>query len=117
MNRQQVACREDICKAIADRRPFNSETVAVAIPHARRSRIPHLQPRAHLPRRVASPSTPTPLQTEAAQEEGDNPGNERFVEVVSKPAARAPGLMANKYERRHEVAEFEADDYCNHSGS
>ena len=114
---------EDSCEAIADGRPFNSETVAVAMATCKAIsdssssfyfdllRILiynpkfvflhewHLLPPLHhykLRLRKRRMITLT---------------NEQFVEVVDKREARALGLMANKYEQRHEVAEFEAGDY------
>jgi hypothetical protein len=63
---------------------------------------PHLQPRDYLPPLVASPSTPTLLQTKAACARGGWKAltNEQFVEGVDTRAAQVRELMANKYENR-----------------
>jgi len=61
---------------------------------------------------VASPSTFIPLQTEPAQEEDNNPDQRAVRRGVDKQAARAREFMVNKYEKCHEVTEFEIGDYC-----
>ena len=58
----------------------------------------------------SSPSPPTPLQTETVQED-DDPEQRAVRQGFNKRAARARELMANKYEKRHEVTEFEPGDY------
>lgn len=85
MNRRQVTCgRKTFAKQSQARyrKQGDLRFLIVVLFRSPRSPLfppllppnPHLQPRAYLPPPpVASPSPPTPLQTEAAQEEGDNP--------------------------------------------
>jgi len=51
------------------------------------------------------------MQTETVQED-DDPEQRAVRQGFNKRAARARELMANKYEKRHEVTEFEPGDYC-----
>jgi hypothetical protein len=121
---------EGIREAVANHRPFDSNAVAGATPQAKKSRLPRRRsiPISQLPVIPSSPtsssssseslssspspqppSTPTP---QAEQQEDDNPDQRAVRRGVDKRAARARELMANKYEKRHKITEFEIGDFC-----
>jgi IS30 family transposase len=110
---------EGIHEAVSDHRPFDGNAVAGAMPQAKKSRVPRRRsiPISQLPVIPSSPSpssspSPQPPSTPTPQEEDDNPDQRAVRRGVDKRAARARELMANKYEKRHQVIEFEIGDFC-----
>jgi hypothetical protein len=132
---------EGISQAIAQGRQFNPSAVAGSMPQALESRqplprsiritnLPETRPPPPAPPAPSAerqsttplspiqptsspappPLTPTPQQDQIGQEE-DDPDRRPVRRGIDKRAARARQLIANKYEKRHEVVEFEAGDY------
>jgi transposase InsO family protein len=120
---------EGINEAITQGREFNPLTVAGAMPQALQSRqpLPRSVPIAALPPSVlpthrSTPPTSTPLPSSSSptqplitpilQEKEDNPEARAVRRGVDARAARARQQMANQYEKRGEVVEFEPGNYC-----
>jgi hypothetical protein len=117
---------EGIREAITQRREFIPQTVAGSMPQALQSRQPIIRslqiadllenrpipsPLALQPSSppAAPPFTSTPQET---REQEDNPDARAVRRGVDSRLARARQQMANQYEKRGEVVEFEAGDYC-----
>lgn len=124
---------EGIREAVAQRREFDSLAVAGSMSQALQSRQPLLRslqiadlPALPPPQRQ-SPPLPLPPPSRASSppalppdtptppnqgEQEDDPDQRVVRRGVDARAARAREHMANKYEKRGEVVEFEEGDYC-----
>jgi hypothetical protein len=88
------------------------------MPQAIQSRLPYCSsiPISELPAIPSSPSSTSSSSsissTVTSEEEDDNPEQRPVRQGVDKRAARARELMINNYEKRHQVTEFKAGDFC-----
>jgi hypothetical protein len=120
---------EGIREAVTQGREFTGSTVAGSMPQALQSRqpllrslqianLPETRPIPHPPppsqpssSSALPPSAPVPLER-TEQEQNDDPEQRTVRRGVDKRATRAREHMANKYEKRGEIVEFEPGDYC-----
>jgi hypothetical protein len=126
---------EGIRESITNR-SFIGEAAAGAIPYARQSRqscprsiliffeLPSIPSSSESSSTSSSKSPPssspppqppsilTPQHVEAGQEEDDHPGQRAVRQGVDKRAVWARELIANKYEKRHEITKFKIGNFC-----
>ncbi len=102
-------------QALQSRQPLPRSIPIAALPPsvlpARRSTPSTSTPSPSPSSPAQPPITPTPQENQTRQEE-DDPEARAVRRGVDARAARARQQMANQYEKRGEVVEFEPGDYC-----